>query len=396
MSKRKRNREKEIDKAEEGEFSVISEAKELVKKNEFGDELNDSWVGEGDKQRAISVAKAMKSNKSDEFTPEKGVRYQVMLVHWNGRFGNRMHQYAFGSTYSKVNDVDFILPSDWEGTHLFKNQKHTVLEEDELRLWLNQTSPELDTLSARIDALKAYKERTGESFSYINVDKPDQNYKKQGNVCFDSVCAYHPSIFEKMSKDYLLNDVFEFSDHVKNSSLYKRLEDKQGTYDIAHLRRDDISNVNYKQNGGYSVVSKESYEKAFKKFGYDNKQVLWTSDDWTGKWKVKKPSKNFGWRYPEGANYDPKEIFDWFEDFLKLYFARTIFRANSSFSWWASFLSQQREVPAKIFAPRLHKKVLYASKETYKQETEFDFEEGNHPHWLCTTKEKRCNDIIIK
>jgi hypothetical protein len=88
-------------------------------------------------------------------------------------------------------------------------------------------------------------------------------------------------------------------------------------------------------------------------------------------------------------------MFDWFEDFLRLYFARTIFRANSSFSWWASFLSGQRDQPAKIFAPRLDKKILYAAKETYKQEGSFEFEEGNNPHWLCTTKENRCNDILI-
>tara|TARA_Y100000592_G_scaffold81132_1_gene128537 strand:+ start:1709 stop:2887 length:1179 start_codon:yes stop_codon:yes gene_type:complete len=391
MSKNRKDKRSAVD----GEFSVISEAKEQINKNEFGDELNDNWVGEGDRQRAAAVAKAMAGNSGEPVPPRRKGKYSVMLIHWNGRFGNRMHQYAYGATYAKENDMDFYLPSEWEGTHLFKNQKHQVVEDDELRLWLNQTSKEMDTLNSRMEAIKRYTERSGEKFNYVNVDKPDQNYRLQGNVCFDSVCAYHTSIFEKMSKDFLLNDVFEFSDHVKNTDLFKRMEDRQGTYDIAHLRRDDISNVNYKQNGGYSVVSKESYEKAFEKFGYDKSKVEWTSDDWTGKWNVGKPEKNFGWHYPEGAVYHSAEIFDWFEDFLRLYFARTIFRANSSFSWWASFLSQQREEPAKIFAPRLDKKILYASKETYKQEADFEFEEGNHPHWLCTTKENRCNDIFI-
>jgi|TARA_B100001094_G_scaffold225840_1_gene220146 hypothetical protein len=383
--------------AVEGEFSVISEAKNQIKKNEFGDELNDVWVGEGDKQRAAAVAKASAQNTITNYVPRTdGKKDSVMLIHWNGRFGNRMHQYAYGATYAKLNDMNFEMASDWEGNHIFKNQKHTVVEDDELRLWLNQTSKDLDNLTARLDALKSFKERSGESFNYVNVDKPDQNYRKQGNVCFDSVCAYHPSVFEPMSKDYLLNDVFEFNDHVKNSEIYKRLEDNQGTYDIAHLRRDDISNVNYKQNGGYSVVSKDSYIEAFKKYDYDPEKIEWTSDDWTGKWGVGKPSQNFGWNYPEGAVYHSEHIFDFFADFLRLYFARTIFRANSSFSWWASFLSEQREEPAKIFAPRLDKKILYAAKETYKEEAKFDFEEGNHPHWLCTTKENRCNDIIIK
>ena len=51
---------------------------------------------------------------------------------------------------------------------------------------------------------------------------------------------------------------FEFTDEVKNLDIYKRLEDKQGTYDIAHLRRDDISCPQYNQNNpqNYSVISK--------------------------------------------------------------------------------------------------------------------------------------------
>ena len=39
----------------------------------------------------------------------------ILLSHWNGRFGNRLHQYAYGVTYSKLNNTPFVLPSDWEG-----------------------------------------------------------------------------------------------------------------------------------------------------------------------------------------------------------------------------------------------------------------------------------------
>lgn len=46
----------------------------------------------------------------------------ILLSHWIGRFGNRMHQYAYGSTYSELNKVDFILPSEWEGSYLFKEK----------------------------------------------------------------------------------------------------------------------------------------------------------------------------------------------------------------------------------------------------------------------------------
>ena len=61
----------------------------------------------------------------------------------------------------------------------------------------------------------------------------------------------------------------------------------------------------------------------------------WTTDDWTGKWGVGKPTIRGGWQYPVGSKVIPDVIFDWLPDFLRLYFARTIFRGNSSFSWVA-------------------------------------------------------------
>ena len=190
-----------------------------------------------------------------------------------------------------------------------------------------------------------------------------------------------------MDKQHLLN-LFEFSDEVKNSDIYKRYENVKGTYDIAHLRRDDISSPEYnKVNAqGYSVISKNSYINAFKKFGYDSENVLWTSDDFTKKWHTSRnPTSNFGWQYPMGSNYRKGEIFDWLEDFLRLYFARTIFRANSSFSWWAAFLSPT----AKVYSPILDKKHIYGVDGM--EEIEVEFVDGNHPHWLYG-----CKDILIK
>ena len=49
--------------------------------------------------------------------------------------------------------------------------------------------------------------------------------------------------------------------------MYKELEDNQGTYDVAHFRRTDIANKNYK--GGHSMVSKESYLTAFEKYNQE-------------------------------------------------------------------------------------------------------------------------------
>ena len=83
-----------------------------------------------------------------------------------------------------------------------------------------------------------------------------------------------------------------------------------------------------------------------------------------------------GWTYPTGSEYLPGVIFDWLDDFLKLYFARTIFRANSSFSWWAAMLSPT----AKVFSPVIDTNHIYGVDGT--EEITVDFVEGNHPHWL--------------
>jgi len=309
----------------------------------------------------------------------------ILLAHWNGRFGNRMHQYAYGATYAKLNNVPFYLPSDWEGTHLFKNQYHTVVEDDTLRLEINQTQPSMNTLEFRTQSIQ----KLHPDAKLINPDVVNQNYAKYDHpVFFDSVCAYSYHIFDLMDKEYLLK-VFEFSDKIKNTEAYRYWSSIAGTYDIAHLRRDDISNPEYNKNNpqGYSVVSKDSYSKAFEKFGYDPENIVWISDDHSKKWHVDRlPTPVLGWSYPVGSHYDDNIVFDWLEDFLKLYFARTIFRANSSFSWWASFLSPN----AKVYSPILDKQIIYG-KDNDGVEIDVEFVEGNHPHWMYNI-----TDIIIK
>jgi hypothetical protein len=200
-----------------------------------------------------------------------------------------MHQYAYGVTYSKMFNVPFYLPSDWEGTHLFKRQYHTVIEDDTLRLEINQTQPALNTIEFKTQAVqKVYP-----NAKHIHPEMINQNYTDHGvAVLFDSVCAYSSTVFAPMSKSYLL-DVFEFSDEVKETEAYKYWDSRKGTYDIAHLRRDDIANASYNKHNpqGYSVVSKESYIKAFEKFGFDPDKIEWTSDDVTGKWHNEKKQK---------------------------------------------------------------------------------------------------------
>lgn len=322
----------------------------------------------------------------------KNVKDKIVMVHWNGRFGNRMGSYAFGRTYAEKYDLDFYIPSEWEGTVLFKDTHYKLIDDDTLRLKVNQTGPDMDTLQYRTKAINEYCENNKHlpKLTYINPDEPSTYGNR--NVFFDSLAVNGPHIFKDMSREKILK-WYEFKDEIKQLDVYKMLEDKQGTYDIAHLRRDDISSPQYNKNNhqGYSVISKQSYLNAFKKFGFDVNEMEWTTDDWTGKWGVGKPEgRRGGWRYPKGSGIIPDIVFDWLPDFLRLYFARTIFRANSSFSWWAAFLSPT----ATIYSPVLTKRKIYFGES---DEVQFDFVKGNDPHWLnyVGNPKKLAEKIII-
>ena len=286
-----------------------------------------------------------------------------------------MFQYAYGATYARLTGLEYWLPSAWEGTRLFQRQDHPIVENDDIRYALAESDDWYTKDQAKLDVVQKYYP---DAELYDAELAPDPYMTPGHPICHGNGCAFSSRILSKLSRAHL-NRVFEFSDEVKQLAAYRRYADMQGLYDIAHLRRDDISDVAYNQSHvqGYSVLSMNSYLRAFEKFGYDPDSMLWVSDDYTGKWHVGRKMRYLGgWTYPEGSEYLRGIVFDWLDDFLKLYFARTIFRANSSFSWWAAALSPT----AKVYSPVIDRKHIYGVDGM--EEIDVDFVEGNHPHWL--------------
>jgi hypothetical protein len=304
----------------------------------------------------------------------------LLQLRWSGRFGNRMFQYAYGATYARLTGLEFWLPADWEGTRLFKHQIHKVVDNDEIRLALtlpDEVPYQGVATRKRMQAVQKYYPDA----ELIDAELAPDPYLTPGHpVCHATLCAYNRALLARVSKRHL-KSLCEFSDQVTRLEAYKRYSDIQGLYDVAHLRRDDISDAQYNRahshSQGYSVISKDSYSRAFRKFGYPEESIEWVSDDYTGRWHVgRKVRFRGGWEYPSGSQYIPGMMFDWLGDFLKLYFARTIFRANSSFSWWAALLSPT----AKVFSPVLGRRHVYGVDGM--EEIAVDFVEGNHPAWM--------------
>lgn len=297
-------------------------------------------------------------------------------LRWAGRFGNRMFQYAYGASWARHTGLPFWIPSPWEGTHLFARQDHHLITDPALRAVLDQPDGG-DAAGNRVRwAALQLLHPTAELYDAESCETP---YAAIGRPrCHGNGCAYNPRIFAGMSAAHL-RTVFEFNDAVKSLDVYKRYADMQGLYDVAHLRRDDISNIDYNRSHvqGYSVISMDAYRRAFRAQGLDEREIHWVSDDYTGQWHVGRRQRlRGGWSYPEGSERLPRVLFDWLDDFLKLYFARTIFRANSSFSWWAAMLSPT----ARVFSPVIDKTLIYGVDAI--AEIDVDFVEGNHPHYL--------------
>ena len=172
------------------------------------------------------------------------------------------------------------------------------------------------------------------------------------------MCAYHAAIFNGMS-GMRLKDRFRFSEEVRRTNLFRRCEDRQGTYDVAHLRRDDVSDpaLNRVQVQGHSVLSKSAYVSAFTRYGFAPEGVQWISDDYSRRWHTDRAvTIRGGWSYPTGSEYP------WARGDLRLarglphaVLRRTIFRANSSFSWWAAFLSPT----ATVYSPVVDRRLVY-------------------------------------
>lgn len=309
---------------------------------------------------------------------------KLVQLHWIGRFGNRMFQYVFGAHYAWLYNAVYHRPSSWEGDLLFKPVSNaTIIPEQTLRLEINQTTPSMDNLPYRKEAVDRYNRRSGDSLSFVSFQEPD-NYGKL-NVCFDDLhMMYFPWIFNSYSSSKV-KSLLQFRDEIVVTELYQYWYQRRGTYDAAHVRRGDIVLKGF--TGSHSAISLQSYYRAMTQVGVDPKKVIWVSDDpnirTTTKWHQ---YCHYDWKYPTGQVEIDTITFDFLPDFLAMIFARNLFRGNSSLSWWAGFLNT-----GTVYSPVLKSRVTCNERDFM----ECDFVRGNHPHFMGAKWEGAFSDIIF-
>jgi len=107
------------------------------------------------KRKSKSAKKILGDIVDAEYTEDSSPRKNndALIVHWNGRFGNRMHTYSYAHARAKKFGGELYLPSQWEGDLLF-NLDHKIIEDESLRLHLNQSIQPFDNLDYRAKQIK--------------------------------------------------------------------------------------------------------------------------------------------------------------------------------------------------------------------------------------------------
>lgn len=306
---------------------------------------------------------------------------KLVQLHWIGRLGNRMFQYAFGCQYANDMRVKFYFPSRWEGSLLFEPYRLAEPISDSVLDSCLRTCGGEGEEEQRKRCLSLYNSESGDDVLFVDLHDEEaagKDGEAYSNRAFDDLSMmYMRYRTGTLCTSFLKEEVFRFSSLVKGTQMYSDLESRKGTYSVAHVRRGDIAEEGYR--GAHSCVTLDSYRRFASSLGIREDSIVWICEDPSvasdHRWRHK--GGDNGWEYPEGQRRlgDDGVLFDFLPDFLTIHFAGVVLRGNSSFSWWAAELSDS----AKVYSPVVEDRPEEMVGPNW---VECEFVEGNAPHFM--------------
>lgn len=241
----------------------------------------------------------------------KGLTSLEILSHQKGRFGNQLFRVGTIIGESLKRGVEYYIPNEWEHSEKFPNLKN-IKPTNEIRKEV--------TLSHREPG-----------FSYHNIPDTD------GIV---EIFGYFQSwkFFEGFENE--IKNLLTFSDELIEKSSSRMSKDTIKL--CVHIRWGDI--YDRKNNGGHKgienyhpVMTLEYYESALKFVLSQTKidEILVFTDNTDTKEFIEGKFEKFGVNVV---------YFDYSDDFVNDFISQSLcdhfIIANSTFSWWSSFLSK--------------------------------------------------------
>lgn len=271
----------------------------------------------------------------------------MIIFNISGGLGNQFFQYAFGRYLSNkaeetllINIKSYEKDTQREFALKFFNTSYDVLSQDDILAYLRpylRLSPRLRSLYRKFCPTnwKVYFENLGFSYDF-SVKNATQGY-------FYGYWA-HEGYFNEIED--ILREEFTLRKEYRSGKLKREIEKACKNNSIAvHIRRGD-----YVNNSILAPLKKDYYENAVRILNTKIKDPIYYifSDDtsWVKK-NLNLPVRNMVYASDLNLLYD-------YEEFELMRSCKNFIIANSTFSWWAAWLSENSDktvlLPKKWYA----------------------------------------------
>jgi hypothetical protein len=241
----------------------------------------------------------------------KGLTSLEILHHEKGRFGNQLFRIGTIIGESLKNGVEYFVPSEWEHCKLFPNLKNKIS--------INEIKPKITS------------SHNESKFGYHTIPKTDGILEIKG---------FYQSwkFFETFEND--IKASLKFKDEYIDKASSRMTNNSVKL--CVHIRWGDI--YDRKTNGGHKgvenyhpVMTLKYYENAISYILSETKidEILVFTDNTDTKEFIKGKFEKFG---VEIIYFDYSD--DFITDFISQMICNHFIIANSTFSWWSSFLSK--------------------------------------------------------